>query len=184
MPSRRSATSGLTVNSGAPSPCRPGKRFRPGRRWWSEPSRVSHSWWNPRHPAIGGRARASPPRRTAPENGGGTRDDRAVDRGLVAPGRGGALTGADTTPRGGRIDLVIADREPNPPQSTAPRDGRTGRDRARSAVRCGPGPERNGMRTRPGNPYPLGATWDGSGVNFSLFSENATGVELCLFDRS
>jgi glycogen operon protein len=38
------------------------------------------------------------------------------------------------------------------------------------------------MRTRPGNPYPLGATWDGSGVNFALFSENATGVELCLFD--
>ena len=38
------------------------------------------------------------------------------------------------------------------------------------------------MKTRPGNPYPLGATWDGSGVNFALFSENATGVELCLFD--
>jgi glycogen operon protein len=38
------------------------------------------------------------------------------------------------------------------------------------------------MRTRPGNPYPLGATWDGSGVNFSLFSENAAGVLLCLFD--
>lgn len=38
------------------------------------------------------------------------------------------------------------------------------------------------MRTRPGNPYPLGATWDGSGVNFALFSENATGVELCLLD--
>ncbi|MGE5849824.1 MAG: glycogen debranching protein, partial [Candidatus Methylomirabilota bacterium] len=38
------------------------------------------------------------------------------------------------------------------------------------------------MRTRPGNPYPLGATWDGSGANFSLFSENATGVVLCLFD--
>jgi len=35
---------------------------------------------------------------------------------------------------------------------------------------------------RPGSPYPLGATWDGSGVNFALFSENATGVELCLFD--
>ena len=32
-----------------------------------------------------------------------------------------------------------------------------------------------------GKPYPLGATWDGSGVNFALFSENATGVELCLF---
>lgn len=36
--------------------------------------------------------------------------------------------------------------------------------------------------TRPGLPYPLGATWDGSGVNFALFSEYATAVELCLFD--
>jgi isoamylase len=35
----------------------------------------------------------------------------------------------------------------------------------------------------PGQPYPLGATWDGAGVNFALFSEHATGVELCLFDR-
>jgi len=34
----------------------------------------------------------------------------------------------------------------------------------------------------PGKPYPLGATWDGEGVNFSLFSENAEKVELCLFD--
>src|SRR5512147_213533 len=34
----------------------------------------------------------------------------------------------------------------------------------------------------PGSPYPLGATWDGQGVNFALFSENATMVELCLFD--
>jgi glycogen operon protein len=37
------------------------------------------------------------------------------------------------------------------------------------------------MRVWPGLPYPLGATWDGVGVNFALFSENATGVELCLF---
>ena len=37
-------------------------------------------------------------------------------------------------------------------------------------------------RTRPGRPDPLGATWDGAGVNFALFSEHATGVELCLFD--
>ena len=36
----------------------------------------------------------------------------------------------------------------------------------------------------PGNPYPLGATWDGEGVNFALFSENAEKVELCLFDPS
>ncbi|TVP61671.1 MAG: glycogen debranching enzyme GlgX [Nodularia sp. (in: Bacteria)] len=35
----------------------------------------------------------------------------------------------------------------------------------------------------PGKPYPLGATWDGKGTNFALFSENATGVELCLFDQ-
>jgi len=35
----------------------------------------------------------------------------------------------------------------------------------------------------PGAPYPLGATWDGEGVNFALFSEHATGVELCLFDQ-
>ena len=39
-----------------------------------------------------------------------------------------------------------------------------------------------GARTRPGRPYPLGATWDGAGVNFALFSEHATAVELCLFD--
>jgi isoamylase len=38
------------------------------------------------------------------------------------------------------------------------------------------------MRVWPGQPYPLGATWDGEGVNFALFSENATAVELCLFD--
>jgi glycogen operon protein len=34
----------------------------------------------------------------------------------------------------------------------------------------------------PGNPFPLGATWDGAGTNFSLFSECAERVELCLFD--
>jgi isoamylase len=33
-----------------------------------------------------------------------------------------------------------------------------------------------------GAPYPLGATYDGDGVNFALFSANATGVDLCLFD--
>ena len=38
------------------------------------------------------------------------------------------------------------------------------------------------MRVWPGNPYPLGATWDGKGVNFALFSEHASRVELCLFD--
>ncbi len=37
-------------------------------------------------------------------------------------------------------------------------------------------------RVREGQPFPLGATWDGLGVNFALFSANATKVELCLFD--
>ncbi len=39
-------------------------------------------------------------------------------------------------------------------------------------------------RTEPGSPSPLGATWDGRGVNFALFSEHAARVELCLFDSS
>jgi isoamylase len=39
-------------------------------------------------------------------------------------------------------------------------------------------------RLREGLPYPLGATWDGNGVNFALFSAHATRVEICLFDDS
>ena len=39
-------------------------------------------------------------------------------------------------------------------------------------------------RIWPGRPAPLGATWDGGGVNFALFSAHAEKVELCLFDRS
>ncbi len=35
-----------------------------------------------------------------------------------------------------------------------------------------------------GLPHPLGATWDGKGVNFALFSAHATGVEVCLFDET
>ena len=38
------------------------------------------------------------------------------------------------------------------------------------------------MTVWPGRPFPLGATWDGQGTNFSLFSEHAERVELCLFD--
>ncbi len=38
------------------------------------------------------------------------------------------------------------------------------------------------VRVYPGSSYPLGATWDGKGVNFALFSEGAEKVELCLFD--
>lgn len=39
------------------------------------------------------------------------------------------------------------------------------------------------MKIWPGNPYPLGATYDGSGTNFSIFTENGERVELCLFDE-
>ncbi|HLI16890.1 MAG TPA: glycogen debranching enzyme GlgX, partial [Rhodanobacteraceae bacterium] len=42
---------------------------------------------------------------------------------------------------------------------------------------------RSGQRVLPGHPWPLGATWDGRGVNFALFSAHATKVELCLFPR-
>ncbi|MEZ6125335.1 MAG: glycogen debranching protein GlgX [Planctomycetaceae bacterium] len=38
------------------------------------------------------------------------------------------------------------------------------------------------VRQWPGRPYPLGATWDGSGVNFAIYSEHAEGIDLCLFD--
>jgi isoamylase len=40
----------------------------------------------------------------------------------------------------------------------------------------------NAMQLLPGRPFPLGATWDGNGTNFALFSEHAELVELCLFD--
>ncbi|MBD0284689.1 MAG: glycogen debranching protein GlgX [Flavisolibacter sp.] len=36
----------------------------------------------------------------------------------------------------------------------------------------------------PGHPFPLGATWDGHGVNFAIYAENATGVDLCLFNTN
>ena len=40
------------------------------------------------------------------------------------------------------------------------------------------------MRIWPGHPYPLGANWDGAGVNVALFSDKATKVELCLFNSA
>src|SRR5690242_2311394 len=38
------------------------------------------------------------------------------------------------------------------------------------------------MQIRRGSPYPLGATWNGRGVNVAVFSDHATGIDLCLFD--
>ena len=38
------------------------------------------------------------------------------------------------------------------------------------------------MRISEGKPFPLGATWDGKGANFALFSAHATRIEVCIFD--
>ena len=40
------------------------------------------------------------------------------------------------------------------------------------------------LKVWPGQPHPLGAIWDGQGVNFAIFSEHATAVDLCLFDSA
>jgi isoamylase len=40
------------------------------------------------------------------------------------------------------------------------------------------------VKVWPGRPFPLGSLWDGVGTNFSIFSEHAKGVELCLFDEA
>src|ERR1051326_3379431 len=47
-----------------------------------------------------------------------------------------------------------------------------------------PAGPRADIRLWPGRPAPLGATWDGQGVNFALYSQHATGVDLCLFDTA
>ena len=59
---------------------------------------------------------------------------------------------------------------------------RGGRSHGTDSRQPGLHTRRDAMRIWPGHPYPLGATWDGAGVNFALFAENATKVELCLFD--
>ena len=59
------------------------------------------------------------------------------------------------------------------------------RDRSRTTERpAGVRPDALISAVWPGQPYPRGATWDGEGVNFSLFSAHAERVELCLFDPS
>jgi len=65
-------------------------------------------------------------------------------------------------------------------QQRAPKPG--AEQPARKAARRVPPVPRIGSGVREGRPFPLGATWDGLGVNFALFSAHATKVELCLFD--
>src|SRR6202012_1243363 len=90
-----------------------------------------------------------------------------------------------------RTPLARTDRRAIPPRVRHDRSGSAG------APPCGAGfllarlwrmPRRTEaappMKTRPGIPYPLGATWDGDGVNFALYSEHAAGVDVCLFDEN
>ena len=57
-------------------------------------------------------------------------------------------------------------------------------DAARNPGPYSPDEPRRQAAVWPGAPYPLGATWDGLGVNFALFSSHATRVDLCLFDAA
>ena len=68
--------------------------------------------------------------------------------------------------RRGAQDARAPPRPRDPPRRLPQPDGRARR-----------------MRVWPGKPFPLGPKWDGQGTNFSLFSENAEKVELCLFDE-
>ena len=71
-----------------------------------------------------------------------------------------------------------------PPVSTRPEDGSTpfGGSGDRRAHRYGWPVSTHDRELWVGRPFPLGPDWDGAGTNFSLFSENAERVELCLFD--
>src|SRR5689334_19532977 len=62
---------------------------------------------------------------------------------------------------------------------------RAARPRApRAPKRDDAAPNVENLAVWPGNPFPLGATWDGIGTNFSVFSEVAERVDLCLFDNT
>src|SRR5439155_15958086 len=99
--------------------------------------------------------------------------------------RGGAAGAARARRRRRRVLRVPARaagaRRPRGPVRHAARQPRPDRDHRPGPRRArGRGPV---MRHWPGTPYPLGATWDGSGTNFAVFSEAADAVELCLFDE-
>ncbi len=87
--------------------------------------------------------------------------------------------------RGARRPRAVAGRGGRRPPAgrlDSPR-GVVQRSRAGIGGRAGVRGEGPALTVWPGRPFPLGATWDGQGTNFSLFSENAERVELCLFDE-
>ena len=110
-----------------------------------------------------------------------------------APARARDLRRAGRRRGGGRRHLT-GGRENRPwrPLALRDRSGAATMDKhRRPAGHPGPRPvvvatgptERTCMEVWPGTPYPLGATYDGAGTNFTLFSEVAESVELCLFDN-
>src|SRR5262249_52062578 len=116
--------------------------------------------------------RTSRTRRTGGPRG-GMRRRVAPRRGTIPARRWGLDARAPRVPRGGQERCPTRVEGPSPwplhPRRTVrevpPRGGPT-------------------MRIWPGTPAPLGATWDGTGVNFALFSAHATQVELCVFERA
>src|SRR3954469_11624169 len=140
-------------------------RHRPPTRPWRGPRRPRHT--------RGRRCR----RRARPSTG---RLDPARRRSPWAPGR----------PEGRRGAEPAACAEQSSQQLTAAHDERKVAGTFAAKV---PATFRRGacvlqhsavaMQIWPGEPFPLGATYDGRGTNFSVFSETATRVELCLFDE-
>src|SRR3712207_6796525 len=83
---------------------------------------------------------------------------------------------ASDTPGSGRVSGTTCALPAAHSKSGPLRDDRTREDNRMTDVATG-------LRVRPGSRFPLGATWDGIGTNFALFSQHATQVELCLFDE-
>src|SRR5213076_289943 len=123
----------------------------------------------------------------------GVRVVRVVRR----PRRPGSAGGGDVPPleaRPGRAGPALPSAARAAPDAAARARGRARRGgpgapaaarrrRARRRLPCAAGRDSALMDVWPGHPFPLGPTWDGGGTNFTLFSEHAERVELCLFDQ-
>src|SRR5690349_19926502 len=105
--------------------------------------------------------------------------------GETRPLQAGDASRAVSPHNGGRMELSCASRVEGgrPPLPSEPSMNIEVQKRRLQAKPAAPQVMRK-SRILEGLPHPLGATWDGLGVNFALFSANATKVELCLFDPS
>ena len=139
-------------------------------------------------PLGGGRADASGRSGDDRDSLGGHAGSSWTVAGALGAERRGPRRRGDPTERGRRTSRPACDGvfAPSPlaGRLTQTPDGPHGPGRAPSTV-AGPAVTTHGrqpVEIWPGTPYPLGATYDGSGVNFALFSEVAERVELCLVD--